>query len=365
MSSGIYSDLKMAWHLIRDGKVANVPKQMQLILSALCNQDCHFCAYRMDGYSSNEMFVGNSERARFGHNNPKRWMPTEKAIEILDDAAKVGVLGIQFTGGGEPTVQPDHERIFQHALGNGLKCALVSNGLHWSDSLLALLPRFSWVRVSVDAGNENTYAKTRNTPPGNYGKVLGNIKRLAHGIRTPKHTGCVLGVGWVVTPENWTEIEEGVKAAAATGAAYIRLSAMFSQHGIEPYREIHGRIREAIMRARDSWERPDFKVHDLFGERVADLEDGPPDYPECYYQHYNTFVGDDQNVYRCCVTSYSKHGLLGSLDRRTYAEFLADEEVQRRLHNFDARSCSRCQFNNKNRAMNYILGGKPPHAEFP
>src|SRR6185436_2555124 len=47
MSGGAYSDLKAAWHLdkiaaLRSGKQI-VPAQVQLILSDLCNQDCHFC----------------------------------------------------------------------------------------------------------------------------------------------------------------------------------------------------------------------------------------------------------------------------------------------------------------------------------
>ena len=33
-----------------------VPLQVHLIISDLCNQDCSFCAYRMSGYTTNELF---------------------------------------------------------------------------------------------------------------------------------------------------------------------------------------------------------------------------------------------------------------------------------------------------------------------
>ena len=102
--SGIYSDLKMGWHMLRDGGLPSAPKQVQIILSDLCNQNCNFCAYRMDGYTSNELFVGASDKAKYGTNNPMRVMAGPRAFALLDECKRLGVLALQFTGGGEPTV---------------------------------------------------------------------------------------------------------------------------------------------------------------------------------------------------------------------------------------------------------------------
>jgi MoaA/NifB/PqqE/SkfB family radical SAM enzyme len=356
-----YSNLKMAWHYVRDGGLPAAPKQAQVILSDMCNQNCHFCAYRMDGYTSNELFVADSTPAKYGHNNPKRWMPTDRALALLEELAGAGVLAVQFTGGGEPTVHPEHERIFKRTLELGLKAALVSNGLHWSDHLLGMLPRFSWVRVSVDAGTPATYATIRDTPPGNFEKVWNHVARLANDIR--QQLGCLLGIGYVVTPENWKEIGDGVARAADSGAAYIRLSAMFNPDGAAPYVETYEQIQHAIGEARAAHEREDFAVHDLFGDRLQDLAEGPPDYPTCYYQAYTTYVGGDLNLYRCCVLAYNKRGLLGSLKGQTFEQ--AWKAAQEDFKTFDAGSCDRCQFNARNRAMNYIAGGDPVHKEFP
>src|SRR6185436_8088075 len=114
-----YSDLKALWHLpemsaLKEGR-RFVPPHVQLILSDLCNQDCSFCAYRMSGGFSSEQFAGPA-----GEKNPNRKIPTDKAIEILNDCAALGVKAVQFTGGGEPTVHPEHMKLFNHALGLGL-----------------------------------------------------------------------------------------------------------------------------------------------------------------------------------------------------------------------------------------------------
>ena len=53
------------------------PVHVQLIISDYCNHDCDFCAYRMSGYTSNQMFQveeGQSRSAR----NPRRQITTEK-----------------------------------------------------------------------------------------------------------------------------------------------------------------------------------------------------------------------------------------------------------------------------------------------
>lgn len=361
-----YSKEKMAWWLVRDGGQfpPRAPKQVQLILSDLCNQSCSFCAYRMDGYSSNQLFTKGAELAAYGHNNPKRFMPGAKALEILEDCHAMGVEGIQFTGGGEPTVHPDHEGIFAEAINRGLHAALVSNGVRWSDRLRAMIPCFAWVRVSIDAGTPETYCRVRQAPDQHWEKAWAHVEDAA--VRIARASGgsrTVLGVGFVVTPDNWREIARATLLAKEAGASNIRLSAMFNPDGPVPYDHLREGIAEEVERAL-LHQSASFQVIEQFTGRMEDLFQGPPDYPVCAYQHYNTYIGADLNVYRCCVLAYNERGLLGSLKGARFREVweVGTHELRR---DFDARGCDRCQFNDKNRTMNYLLGSKPLHAEFP
>jgi MoaA/NifB/PqqE/SkfB family radical SAM enzyme len=362
--SGIYSDLKMAWHMLRDGGLPDAPKQVQIILSDLCNQNCSFCAYRMDGYTSNELFVGESEKAKYGTNNPVRQMPGPRAFSLLDECKRLGVEGLQFTGGGEPTVHKQHVEIFQRALDLGFSCSLVSNGVAWSPALIAQLREFAWVRVSLDAGTPETYARIRQTPPGNFQRVLDNVRRLA---TIANRERCVLGVGYVVTPDNWSEVRQATHLVREAGAAYIRLSAMFSPDNALPYQDIYQDVLKAVRDVKADYDSPAFTVYELFTDRLQDLFDGPPDYDVCAYQHFTAYVGGDLNAYRCCVLAYNKRGLIdgGNLTTRPFDEFWNSAERKADFAKFNARGCERCQFNSKNRAAAYILGARPKHAEFP
>lgn len=361
--SGAYSNIKALWHLdrlaaLRSGGLI-VPAQIQLILSDLCDQSCHFCNYRMPTGTSIEQFRGPQ-----GQVNPNRKIPTAKAFEILDDAAASGVKAIQFTGGGEPLVHPDFLAIASHALSLGLECALVSNLWHLKDGWRDILPWFAWIRASVDAGRAATYAAIRQTPEAAYATVIANITSLAQQIAW-KGTPTLLGVGFVITPENWQEIPEAIQTLSRTGATYVRLSAMFSTEGTSPYADIHEAILAKIAQAK-AHETDSFKIVNLYSDRISDLTLQAPDYGFCGYQQFNVYIGGNLKVYRCCTTSYTRHGEVGDLTKMRFADWLASPERASRVKGFDARSCNLCQFNEKNRAIDAIVhAAVPTHVNFP
>jgi MoaA/NifB/PqqE/SkfB family radical SAM enzyme len=234
----------------------------------------------------------------------------------------------------------------------------------WSDELIDTLRAFSWVRVSLDAGTAETYAKTRQTPPSNFQRVLNNVSELAKRIDRGE---CVLGVGYVVTPENWQEIRQATHLIRETGAAYVRLSAMFNPDNALPYQHVYSDILKSVRDVKGDYDSATFTVHELFTDRMGDLFDGAPDYDRCMYQYYTAYVGGDLQAYRCCVLAYNKRGQVagGDLTTRGFDEFWNSDERRRDYDRFNARGCERCQFNSKNRAANYLLGDKPKHAEFP
>jgi MoaA/NifB/PqqE/SkfB family radical SAM enzyme len=292
-----------------------------------------------------------------GNRNPKRMIPFNKACEIIDDCAELGVKAMQFTGGGEPTVHPDHIAVFRAAVIAGLECGLVTNGTLLREGWDEVLPLFEWVRVSLDAGCADTYAKIRASRPETFTKVLSNIERIA--TKCPR---ALLGVGFVITPENWSELGEAARLVEATGASYLRVSAMFSDAFATPFEGLHDQIKAEIAAAKAKITSPSFSLVDLYGDRLADLRQHAPDYPLCAYQHFNCYIGGDQKVYRCCTTAYTTHGEVGDLRNQRFKDWFASSGPA--YFNFDARSCHVCQFNDKNRAMNYLAGPKPLHVEF-
>lgn len=365
MKEGRYSDLKPVWHLdaVRELRESGhtTPPHIQLIISDLCNHDCDFCAYRMSGYTSNQNFGVLTDKGL--NNNPNRKIPKKKCFEILKDAAGMGVKAVEFTGGGEPTVHPDHIKIFRYALETcGLSCALVTNGNRLKDGWKDVLPFFDWVRVSIDAGRPETYSKIRRVTADRFSKALENVHLLSREI-IRNNSKCHLGVSFVVTEKNYREIELAAKLAQNSGAHSIRFAPLFSNDEERYYDGISGEISEGIEAATQAVSGS-FRVINQFPDRLRDLALHRPTYKRCGYQHFNVYIGGDLNVYRCCNTAYNDLGLVGSLKAQSFKEFWASEEKKEAYSGFDARRCARCAFHSKNLVINYVVDEDPVHVDF-
>lgn len=320
----------------------------------------HNCPYRMEGYTSNQHFGALDKNGNFT-NNPTRFIPIKKIREILDDCRAMGIRAVQLTGGGEPTVHPQFDEVVDDVLDRGLDLALVTNGVKMSARAIESLMRATWLRVSIDASNATTYSRYRRCPEGHWTKMIGNLERL---VATKRQTGSgvTIGVGFVVTRENHREIADLVLLARKIGVDNVRISAAFTTEGSEYHRDIFAEAKRQAARS-VSLSTPTFRVYDMLGDRVGDLEEGAPDYGFCGIQHFTTYIGGDQRVYRCCVTSYNDQGFLGDLKEQRLADLWSSGDKRQRMQTFDARTCERCMFNARNRAINSALA-QPEHENF-
>ena len=334
MNTDLYSQSKPVYWLdrlstLRSG-VIPIPVHVQLVLSDLCNQDCGFCAYRITSGLSNELFPQGNRR------NPNRMISAEKAREIIDDCGQLGVKAIQFTGGGEPTVHPDHLELFARAQSHGIATALVTNGVAL-DAKHPAVHAMSWIRVSVDAGTPQTYAKTRRVALRYWDTAWAKVADMA------KLCSGTVSVGFVVTPDNYRELPLACDMAMQAGVANVRVGAVFSADGVGHYGELLPEIRAVLADARA---RYGDLVVDLFDRRIADLEAGNPTEPLCGYQYLSTYIGGDLGVYRCCNTAYTRAGKVASLHDRRFASLFNAP-----ITDFNATGCRFCQFRGQNHVI--------------
>ena len=345
-----YSYLKALRHPLVLGSIrAGVPvalPHVEIILADLCQQACTFCSYRLPGYTSNQLF------------DDKRMMPEAKAFEILEDCAAMGVKAVQFTGGGEPTVYPKFKEVLERTIALGLKFSLVSNGVRIDEKLAPLVAKAEWVRISLDASQEETYVQIRRIHRSQWQKAQEAV-RLIKAQQTP----CVLGVGFVVTPDNWREIYEAAKLAKGLGADNFRLSAMFSSEDERIFAPFHQEAA-ALAKQAEALTSPSFTVYNRFADRITDLTLKNPEDALCGYQFFTTYIGADLNVYRCCGYAYNERGKMGSLKEQSFKDFWLAQQRFDEQKSFDARGCERCQFRNQNKALAYVLAPSQIHEEF-
>jgi MoaA/NifB/PqqE/SkfB family radical SAM enzyme len=372
MSDGAYAADKAAAFpdriaAIREGRQP-APVHMHLILSDLCNLDCPACAYRLSGYSSNQRFSVIGQDGKIDH-NPNRILPTKLVLNALSEFREMSGRACELTGGGEPLLHPDFETILWHAQSIGLDTALVTNGLLLKKKLAPeLLAKLSWLRISIDAATLETYGKVRPSLGAPRGERIRDVFAALSWASTEVRAAgspCVIGAGFVVQKDNWHEIVDFVREARAAGAHNVRISGAFTPEKdayFDGWREQAVAEEQRAIRLFDV--AGGFRVYGRLSEKLEDLA-APPDFRDCHYQQMTTYFAGDGNLYRCCVTSYNDHGLIGNVAAAGGFRALWESEAKRaRFSSFDARTCSACQFGRTNKAIEKLVKlGIPKGAE--
>ena len=334
---------------IRDGGFPP-PIFVEIIPTNRCNHNCTFCAYRNSDYNPESDFAAANE------------IPFTKLAEIVESCSTMGVKAIEVTGGGEPTVHPQFLDFCRLVIDKGLDLGLVTNGTRWTDETTEVLRHAAWVRFSVDAGSAKSYSDIRCCPKIHYSRVRQSIHQLASARGT--HQTPIIGVGFVVTKDNWKEVHNATWKAREDGADNIRISAVFQEQGLSYFDSFGEEAAKSCREITTTFTSPKFTVFNLFSDRLNDLYDGRPSYSRCYFQQASSFIGADQKVYRCCVQSYNPIGYVGDLHNRTFKDLWNAEETKNTIWDFTPASCEHCMFNKKNLNMKYATQHNPLHVNF-
>ena len=116
---------------IQDGKPPS-PIMAHISIINACNLTCSFCCFANRAMS---------ER-----------LPLDRIKKALDSFKKIGITGIEYTGGGEPTLHPDFEEIIKYTYDLGFKIGICTNGaLIGNDRKIKkdIIKYFSWVRLGM------------------------------------------------------------------------------------------------------------------------------------------------------------------------------------------------------------------------
>lgn len=128
------------------------------------------------------------------------------------------IKSIDFSGGGEPLLQPHLLEWIKEARAAGCETGFLTNGLLLKKEFTqeVINAGVSWICVSVDGATGEVYEKIRTG--SNFRKVcenLGNIAELRNG-KIPKTM-----INFVLMPDNFHQIEEIVRLAARLGVDQV------------------------------------------------------------------------------------------------------------------------------------------------
>ncbi len=148
-----------------------------------CNSRCRYCA----------VWTRPSES--------ETTLSREEAIDLIDQAADLGVFSISFTGGGEPLLRPDLPSLIAHAKNRDLHVALTTNGFLITEKNVHQLLRADVITVSIDSLDDEIYESHRGVPGGLEKAMRGLKTLLAH------NSDSYILVQAVLDGKNWRDVK--------------------------------------------------------------------------------------------------------------------------------------------------------------
>jgi PqqA peptide cyclase len=172
--------------------------------------------------------------------------PTEFWLDLLTEAAELGVLQIHFSG-GEPSLRPDLNQLIAHATAKGMYANLITSGVLLDEQKLSGLARagLAHVQISIQGATAETADRI-----GNYRN--GHAKKLAVARLVPA-LGMSLTINAVVHGQNLEELPAMIDLAEALGADRLEIAHV----------QYHGwalRNRAALMPTREALRLADIVV---------------------------------------------------------------------------------------------------------
>jgi radical SAM protein with 4Fe4S-binding SPASM domain len=288
------------------------PIHMRIGITGACNMRCSFCNF----HSPNESQFYD----RFSY---KDSIPADKCVSLFEEFSREGGKAITFCGSGECTIHPAYAEIANAGHAMGLRIGLITNGamLHTVRIADCVTNTHCWVRIGMNAGTPSTFAQVTRHSSGTFLRILNSIQRIRDAALDPDFR---IGLNYVITKDNYTEILKAVLLASGTGGHYIRFEPEFYTslgHATigSVLEEISGALQEAMTLS-----RADFEVS------VPKLDRGPMDqtstvegkFLHCHYSRFVTAVGADGNLYPCPQVHLNERYRIGSVLESGYTNVL-------------------------------------------
>jgi len=339
-----YSPYKIAHHeekikQLKKGKMI-APTFAQVDLTNSCNLNCSFCSYKIGNYSSDHMKDFNV-RDRLDKNLIFNLLYDTKHKFFFNE-----LKALEWTGGGEPCLHPDHKEIFNFAKDFSYEQALVTNGSLLDDETIDIIKDFSWVRFSIDASMEETYEKIKGK--NLFKKAIGNPENI-------------VGFSFIVCRDNYQEIYESTRLAKSLGCDNVRFSLAYTPKGEGMFKGIWDETVEQINKAKQE-ETKDFKVF-AFSNRINEVAQKTKN-DACYFHEFVAVIGANGAVYPCCLLKYDPRFNFGNLKDKSFEKIWFGEK-RKKFTNKIRKGCDySCWMTEKNNFVSYLLEKNPKHVNF-
>lgn len=289
------------------------PIYAEISPSGACNHRCIFCALDYMEYKP-------------------RFLNTRILMDRLSEMGRLGVKSVMYGGEGEPFLHKDIGDIIVHTKKSGIDVGITTNGVLLTEKLAEqIITSTSWIKVSLNAGCSETYAKVHRTKPEDFDRVFQN---LAAALRIKKETNasCTLGVQTLLLPENASEVESLAEKAKETGLRYIVVKP-YSQHHKSRTRIYQDLDYTKFYHLKDKltgFQDKEFSV--IFRERtMKKMKRTVRGYDRCLALPFWSYIDAGGNVWGCSAYLGDERFRYGNIHEQSFEQIWTGELRKKNL----------------------------------
>ncbi len=317
------------------------PRMAIVYPTYVCNQNCSWCEYSAENSEHHSMMKDDDLR------------------KLMADLDGLGVKGVEFCGGGEPSLHPALTEAVRDLAARGMRVGILTNGTKLKGGLAeALIDHGSYVRVGFDGGAEETVhrVKRRRTPEARFGAVCENVRNMVR-MRNERGTGCHISMKVVVDRENRHEIEEAVALAASLQVDSIQFKAA-RVCDTELTAEQSEAVNADIARCKEMYRH---RVVVIGGATKVNTT------TQCWLTPLQLTIDALGEVYLCCYYTHrkEKHSI-GNCFQDPLQELWHGEGHWKKIDAIEPRECNNldCRFVRYNEIMNEVMRDNDAQFEF-
>lgn len=324
--------------MLKKGIMPN-PRFAILYISNSCNQNCQYCEYIEE--------------------NKGGFLPTEKALGIIDQLADLGVAAIEFSGGGEPLIHPDIIKILNYCKEKDIAVGVISNFATKNDKLMeVIVGACSYIRASMDSFDPVQYNAIRRPKTEEYSfyQVESNLKKLVK-LKKKTGSGINIGVKMVISKLNCEKIEGFVKGAIELGVDNVQFKKVYLREELE-IGSNEFPIEKVSNQLADLKEKHKGEIDIFFGFYDLKLQ------CRCFMNINHVFIDAYGDMYLCCHYLNRKQDIkLGSTLDQSIKDIWFSDRHWEAIKNTDIKKCNEvdCRWIRYTNLMRpFIEDGKRP-----
>lgn len=305
------------------------PLYIEIAPIGACNHRCVFCAVDYIGYKAIQLDHG---------------LLIDRILEMAD----LGVKSVMLAGEGEPLLHKKINDIVAATSGR-IDIAFTTNG--YLLNKLEAVDLCKWIKISINAGTKETYAKVHRTKEEDFDIVVRNIREAVK-----RKGSCTIGMQMVLLPENQHEVDEIKSIGEDLGVDYVVIKP-YSQH------------KYSITREYETF-KPE--VPEAVGKLVVrsdSLKTSEISYEKCQSTPYWwSYIMASGEVYSCSAYLLDPRFRLGNIKTDTFKD-IWQSDLRRKNWAFvreelDIHECRlNCRMDKSNIYLDQLVKGIP-HANF-